>query len=51
MTAFDGSVTVPAICAFCPMAARNGCKNNRKINKRRKKFDRETICGAMKQPP
>jgi hypothetical protein len=39
MTAFDGSVTVPAICAFCPKPERNDCKNNKEANKRRRRFD------------
>jgi hypothetical protein len=40
-------VTVPAICAFCPKAERNGCENNKKTNKWRRKFDRKTMCAAI----
>jgi hypothetical protein len=50
MTAFDGSVTVPAICAFCPNAEKNGCENNRKTDNRRRRFDREMMSAAMRQP-
>src|SRR4029077_14295104 len=49
MTAFDGSVTVPAICAFCPQAERIDCENNQKITQRRSEVDRETLCAPMKQ--
>jgi hypothetical protein len=47
MTAFDESVTVPEFCAFCPKE-RNDFENKRekeinRKNKRRRRFDRETM--------